>query len=548
MRTKPRSYSNLFPATDKPRVAYFCMEYGIHEEFPIYAGGLGILAGDFVKSSADLGVPVAGVGILWRQGYTTQKIGADGMPVDEYPPNNPDFLEDTGARVRVRVLASEVELRVWRVSRYRIAPLFLLDTVDHRDHWINQRLYDPRPDCRLAQEIVLGIGGVRALRKLGIEPDVLHFNEGHAVFAGLELICDRMASGDTFEDAWAWARKRIVFTTHTPVPAGNEVHALKDLRRVGATQELLDPELEQVGGSPFSMTVAGLRLSSASNAVAQLHGETARQMWKDVSNASAIQAITNGVHPPTWQDERVRAAAERGEAALLEAHRETKRELVELVEQRNGIRLDPDRLIVGFARRAAPYKRANLIVRDPKWLERMVKKHGVQLVFSGKAHPADGAGKRLLAEIVRFSHDWPESIVFLQNYDMEIGRKLTRGADVWLNNPIRPLEASGTSGMKAAMNGVLNVSILDGWWPEGCVHGVTGWAIGDGSQGRPDQDAHDLAALHQVFEHEVVPAFGDRKKLAGMMAASIKMGVEKFSSDRMVRDYYEKLYRKPATA
>lgn len=547
MRTRPRTYPNLFPTSDKPepRVAYFCMEYGIHEEFPIYAGGLGILAGDFVKSAADLAVPVAGIGILWRQGYTTQKIGPDGMPADEYPTNNPEFLEDTGARVRVRVLASEVELRVWRVARYKIAPLFLLDTVDHQDHWINQRLYDPRPDCRLAQEIVLGVGGLRALRKLGIDVDVLHFNEGHAVFAGLELICERMSSGDSFEDAWADARKRIVFTTHTPVPAGNEVHSLKDLRRVGAAQELLDREIELLGGNPFSMTVAGLRLSHTANAVAALHGETARHMWKDVSNASSIHSITNGVHQPTWQDERVRSAAAKGEGALLDVHKELKRELLALVHERNGVKLDADRLVIGFARRAAPYKRANLILRDPKWLERLVKKQGVQLVFSGKAHPADGAGKRLISELVRFAHDWPESIVFLQNYDMEIGRRLTRGADVWLNNPIRPLEASGTSGMKAAMNGVLNVSILDGWWPEGCVHGVTGWAIGDASQGRPDQDEHDLAALHKVIDDEVLPAFSDPKRWASMMQASIRMGVEKFSSDRMVRDYFTTLYKKP---
>src|SRR3954468_21232546 len=218
MRIKARSYPNLLPAGDKPRVAYFCMEYGIHEEFPIYAGGLGVLAGDFVKSAADLNVPVVGIGILWRQGYVTQKIGPDGMPTDEYPVNNPEFLDDTGVRVRVRILSSEVELRVWKVNRYKIAPLFLLDTVEFNDHWINQRLYDPRPDCRLAQEMVLGIGGVRALRKLGIEVDRFHFNEGHAVFAGIETIADRMAAGMSFQEAWDFARKKIVFTTHTPVP------------------------------------------------------------------------------------------------------------------------------------------------------------------------------------------------------------------------------------------------------------------------------------------------------------------------------------------
>ena len=542
MRIKARSYPTLLPAGDKPRVAYFCMEYGIHEEFPIYAGGLGILAGDFVKSAADLAVPVVGLGILWRQGYVTQKIGADGMPADEYPVNNPEFLDDTGVRVRVRILSAEVELRVWKVNRYKIAPLFLLDTVEHTDHWINQRLYDPRPDCRLAQEMVLGIGGVRALRKLGIEVDRFHFNEGHAVFAGIETIADRMNSGLTFQEAWDHARKKIVFTTHTPVPAGNEVHPLKDLRRLGATMELVDSELVELGGNPFSMTVAGLRLSSAANAVAQLHGETARHMWKDVTGAATIQAITNGVHVPTWQDERVRDAAKKSDTALLETHATLKRELLQMIQERNGIKLDPDRPVIGFARRAATYKRANLILRDPHWLEKIVRKGGVQLVFSGKAHPADLTGKRLIQEIYKYSREWSDSIVFLQNYDMEIGRRLTRGADVWLNNPVRPLEASGTSGMKAAMNGVLNCSILDGWWPEGVDHGVNGWAIGDGSQGRPDQDEFDLRALQRLMESDVLPAFADKPRWAKMMQASIRMATEKFSSDRMVRDYYDRLY------
>ncbi len=542
MAIKPRSFPHLLPKDGRPRVAYFCMEYGLHEEFPIYAGGLGILAGDFVKSAHDLGAPVVAIGILWRQGYTVQTIGPDGNPTDDYPPTRPDFLEDTGVRVRIRILKSEVELRVWRVSRYRIAPLFLLDTVHAADHWINQRLYDPRPDCRIAQEMVLGIGGVRALRKLGIDVDLLHFNEGHAVFAGLETVAERMSLGNSFEEACRLARARIVFTTHTPVPAGNEVHTLKDLRRLGASQELVDRELTEIGGSPFSMTVAGLRLSRAANAVAQLHGVTARGMWKEVAGSAPIAAITNGVHVGTWQDERVRNASAKGSAALWRAHRELKRELIQMIAERNGQTLDPERPLIGFARRAAPYKRANLILRDPAWLDRLIRKHRAQIVFSGKAHPADATGKRLVAELYRHSRDWPDSIVFLQNYDMEIGRRLTRGCDVWLNNPIRPLEASGTSGMKAAMNGVLNVSVLDGWWPEGCQHGVNGWAIGDGSEGRPDQDEHDLRSLQRVLEEEVLPAYADPDRWGAMMAASIRMATEKFSSDRMVRDYYERLY------
>ncbi len=544
MRIKPKNYATVLSnAGGRPRVAYFCMEYGIHEDFPIYAGGLGILAGDYVKSVADLGMPVVALGLLWKQGYTTQKIGQDGMPFDEYPTfNYEDFLEDTGVRVHVRILAAEVELRVWKLARYKTAPLFLLDTVKHEDRWINQRLYDPRPDCRLAQEIVLGIGGVRALRKLGIEVDVLHFNEGHAVFAGIEIVADRMSTGMSFEEAVEYARRRIVFTTHTPVPAGNEVHPLKDLRRIGATAELVDSELAALGGNPFNMTVAGLRLSRAANAVAKLHGETSRDMWKDVTGAAPIGSITNGVHVPTWQDDRIRDAAAKGESALLEAHKLLKRELVQMIADRNGVRLDADRMIVGFARRAAPYKRPNLILRDPKWLKKLLQEKGVQLVFAGKAHPADGNGKRILSEIVKYAREWPESIVFLQNYDMHIGRALTRGADVWLNNPIRPLEASGTSGMKAAMNGVLNCSILDGWWPEGCEHGVTGFAIGDTSQGHEDQDDRDVQALHKVFENDLLPAWQDPGRWAHMMKASIDMAVNKFSSDRMVRDYFSQLY------
>lgn len=543
MRTKPRSYANLLPANGRPRVAYFCMEYGIHEEFPIYAGGLGILAGDYMKSAHDLQLPVVGIGILWKQGYTNQRIGPDGMPFDEYP--NVDYgdkIEDTGVRVSVRVATSEVELRVWKLARYQTAPLFLLDTVNHQDRWINQRLYDPRPDCRVAQEIVLGVGGVRALRRLGIDVDVLHFNEGHAVFAGVEMIAERMANGLLFEEATEYARKRIVFTTHTPVPAGNEVHNMKDLRRLGAACELVDSEMIELGGSPFNMTVAGLRLSHRANAVAELHAVTSRHMWKDVTGAAPIIAITNGVHQPTWQDARIREAAAKGESALMEVHRALKRELVDLVQRRSGIRLDPDRPIIGFARRAAPYKRPNLVLRDPAWLDKLIRQHGLQFVFSGKAHPADGTGKKIVSDLYRYSREYPESIVFVQNYDMEVGSTLTRGADVWLNNPIRPMEASGTSGMKAAMNGVLNASILDGWWPEGCEHGVTGWAIGDETQGRPDQDEIDLKALHEVFDRDVIPTLADPKAQSRMMMASVRMGVEKFTSDRMVRDYFEKLY------
>jgi len=521
-------------------VAYFSMEFGLHEDFPSYAGGLGVLAGDFVKSAGDLHLPVVGVGLRWAQGYTAQRIGPDGYPVDEWHDHHRDFLTDTGTRVRVRIGYREVACHVWRVGRYAIAPLFLLEPIDARDRWITRRLYDTRADARIAQEMLLGIGGVRALAALHLPVSLYHFNEGHAVFAGLELIAARMETGATFEDAWGAARERIVFTTHTPVPAGNEVHALADLHRLGAACELVDSELREIGGDPFNMTVAGLRLARIANAVSQLHGQTARAMWADVQGAAPIIAITNGVHVGTWQDRRVAAAAD-GDEDLREARKSLKRELLSEVAARTGVTLDPAALTIGFARRAATYKRPDLLLRDPERLGPLLKDRRVQLIFSGKAHPADHAGKAVIALVVETIRQWPESIVYLENYDMGLARLLTRGADVWLNTPRRPLEASGTSGMKAAMNGVLNLSVLDGWWPEGCEPGVNGWAIGDEREG-PEQDERDLRALYATLEDEVLPAFADPLRWTRMMRASIRMGVEHFSSDRMVTEYFSRLY------
>ena len=275
-----------------PTVAYFCMEYGLHEEFPIYAGGLGILAGDFIKSGRDLGLPVVGVGLRWLHGYSRQRILPDGQPVDDFPTYRADFLEDTGVRVRVRIASREVEARVWRTERWGNAPLFLLEPVAGDNAWITRRLYEPTLDCRVAQEILLGVGGIRALRKLGVDIDVYHFNEGHAVFAGLEMIAERMAAGADFRSAWAEVRRRIVFTTHTPVAAGNEVHAVRDLLRLGASCDLVEAELREIGGEPFNMTVAGLRLARHANAVSALHAEVSREMWRDVTGACEIIPIS----------------------------------------------------------------------------------------------------------------------------------------------------------------------------------------------------------------------------------------------------------------
>jgi starch phosphorylase len=371
--------------------------------------------------------------------------------------------------------------------------------------------------------------------------ELYHFNEGHAAFAGLELIASAMEAGADFGAAWRMARQRIVFTTHTPVPAGNETHALADLGRLGAGCELVDGELREIGGDPFNMTVAGLRLARRANAVSQLHGQTACAMWAHVGGAAPIIAITNGVHVGTWQDPRIPAALESDED-LRAARGALKAELLAEVDRRTGVRLDPGALTIGFARRAATYKRPDLVLRDPERLAPLLKDRRVQLLFAGKAHPADQEGKAVIALLVETIRQWPESIVFLDNYDMGLGRLLTRGCDVWLNTPRRPLEASGTSGMKAAMNGVLNLSVLDGWWPEGCEPGVTGWAIGDDQEDGAGPDLSDLRSLFDTLEADVLPAFADRARWARMMRASIRMATERFSADRMVREYFTRLY------
>ena len=522
----------------QPHVAYFCMEYGLHESFPIYSGGLGILAGDFIKAAKDLNMPMVAVGLLWARGYCVQRIGADGRPYEEFPGYTADWLQDTNVRVRVRVRGQEVQCRVWVTDKFGHCPLFLIDPIKHEDRWITHRLYEAGTDTRIAQEMLLGIGGLRALGWLGYNVHTYHFNEGHAVFAGIEMIADAMQGGMQFPQAWELVRKKIVFTTHTPVKAGNEEHQLKDLRRMGACLELSGAEMRAIGGDPFNMTVAGLRLAHKANAVAQLHGETAREMWANVTGACPIGAITNGVHQPTWQTKSIRKAGSDPDK-VWEAHVANKLALLEAIEERTGFELDPDALLVGFARRAASYKRSDLILRDEARLAKLLEQDNVRVVFAGKAHPDDATGRNIVARLVQGARKHPGKVLFLENYDMALGRLLTSGCDVWLNNPIRPLEASGTSGMKAAMNGCLNVSILDGWWPEGCEDGVNGWAIG---KGEPGDDLRDLEALYDTLSNRVIPAWHDRETWKKMMVASIEMSTKQFSTDRMMREYFEQLY------
>jgi starch phosphorylase len=524
----------------KPHAAYFCMEFGLDPSFPIYSGGLGILAGDFIKSAHDLQLPVVAVGLRWERGYGIQKIGADGQPYEEYIEYDHSFLEDTGVRVRVRIKGVEVSCSVRMTTRFGNVPLFLLEPFRKEDRWITHRLYEAGTEVRIAQEMLLGIGGVRALNWLAVNVATYHFNEGHAAFGGLEMIADRMEGGMTFPDAWADTRRRIVFTTHTPVKAGNEEHSLKDLRTMGACLQLSGAEMRAIGGDPFNMTVAGLRLSRRANAVSQLHGETARAMWAHVEGAAPIIAITNGVHRGSWQSPAIAAATTAD--TLWAAHETHKRELLAEVERRTKTRVEPSQMVLGFARRAAGYKRADLLLRDEARLSWILDHHPLTLVVAGKAHPDDKIGKGIVARVVKAQQRFPGRVLFLENYDMELARLLVHGCDAWLNNPVRPLEASGTSGMKAAMNGLPNVSILDGWWPEGYVKGLTGWAIGDDTAGDDDKDLHDLQT---VLTDEVMPTWADRPRWIKLMQASIEMGVTQFSSDRMVKEYFEKLYPPP---
>jgi starch phosphorylase len=533
-----------------PTVAYYCMEFGLSERLPIYAGGLGVLAGDFLRAAHALRLPVVGVGLLWGDGYTTQAIGPDDHPEDHPTRVDRSLLHREEEVVSVHVAGRDVPLAIWRCDAFDNATLYLLEPTEERDRAMTRRLYGGDEDMRVAQEILLGVGGVRALDAMGIDVDVHHFNEGHAVFAGLELIRRERAKGASFEEAWARVRPRIVFTTHTPVDAGNERHDHARLRKMGATLGFTEAEVTALGGTPFNMTAAGLRLASRANAVAELHGETARAMWRHVEDGAPIVSITNGVDHRVWQDEAL-AAYPLSDEDLDAARARLRRELLDAVAARTGVRLDPERLTIGFARRATAYKRATLFFHDRPRAEAMLEKGELQLVFAGKNHPKDVGGRQLIAELVALSRKFPSSVVFVPDYDMELGRLITRGCDVWMNTPRRPLEACGTSGMKAAMNGVLNLSILDGWWVEGCEHGVTGWRIGEPRwhESEAEGDELDAADLHDVLEREVVPTFyGDRAKWRKMMRASIAMAIGRFTADRMLREYYEKLYPHHAVA
>ncbi|MDQ6787939.1 MAG: alpha-glucan family phosphorylase [Acidobacteriota bacterium] len=620
----PNSFGRV---TKENPAAYFCAEYGVHNSLPIYSGGLGILAGDHLKSASDMNVPLVAIGLMYRFGYFRQKIAHDGWQEEKYLDSFQNELalapvaDENGERifVMVHMRGREVFAQAWLARVGRIS-LYLLDTNVEKnaevDRLITGHLYGGDTETRVVQEKVLGIGGVRLLRHLGIEPSVYHLNEGHSAFLTLELAREFLNENQnsSFADAAANVKQKCVFTTHTPVSAGNDafapdlVEACFDTNFVNALKISKD-ELFALGRTNaedkaewFGMTPLALRLTRSANGVSEKHGEVSRDLWhkmyKDAAKSEdvPITFITNGVHAPTWiapafqnlyaktigadwaetlkVETRWREAIERiPDREIWQTHRLLKQLLISFIRQRiyssqTGLHdtinenenprdlFDADVLTIGFARRVAAYKRWNLLMTDLERLLKMVDdaERPVQFVFAGKAHPQDRTAKAILQNLMSVDNksNWQKRAAFIEDYDQEVARYLVQGVDVWLNVPRRPLEASGTSGQKVSMNGGLNLSILDGWWIEG-YNGENGFSIGARDDETDDEkliDAQDAEALYNVLENDVVPDYyakdenGLQTKWIRRMKNALFTLTYQFSSDRMLRDYIEKIYTK----
>ena len=615
--TKQSWTQKAHPEFDHKPVAYFSMEFGLHETLPIYSGGLGVLSGDHLKESSDLGLPLIAVGFMYGQGYFTQHISEDGWQEAINNPLNVDHLPVSLVTKNNKPLTVQIEFpdrnltaQIWEVRVGRV-PLYLLDSnVENNteyDRLLTARLYWSDLDRRVMQEVLLGVGGVRALRALGYSPAVWHMNEGHASFLTLERARELVASGSTFADAVKNTLRQNVFTTHTPVPAGNDEFPLWLLDRflaklwpeLGLTrEEFVDiAKHHQPHGETFSMPILALRLSGGSNGVSELHGQVSRRMWKflwpDCEEKDVpIQHVTNGVHTRNWMARRLNILFEKHlggdwydhldepafwakldnlpDLELWSVRLHLKRKLAFYMRERvrdrwahggfhpvqvvsSGVLINPYALTIGFARRFATYKRANLIFSDLERLLDIINHPNmpVQIIFAGKAHPADEPGKELIQKVYRTikKAETGGRLVFLEDYDMNLARYLVQGVDVWMNTPRRPLEASGTSGMKAALNGVLNFSVLDGWWRE-AYNGRNGWAIGEDREYESNdiQDTADAQSLYHTLEHEIIPLYYDRdpKEISHewivRMKDTMKTIIPQFSTRRMVKEYVEKYY------
>jgi starch phosphorylase len=619
MQAEDTWFQTAHPDVRKGPIAYFSTEFGLHETLPIYAGGLGVLSGDHAKEASDLGLPFLGVGFFYTQGYFTQHITEDGwqiadkatMEFDELPVLPVLDEDDKPITISVELPGREVFARLWEIRVGRI-PLYLLDTnVEENsegDRLLTARLYSSDLDLRISQEIILGIGGVRALRVLGYNPRGWHMNEGHSAFLGLERAREMVMAGHSFNDAVEMIRKTSIFTTHTPVPAGNDEFPLWLVDKYFSSlweelglerEEFIDLARNKVSwGETFSMPILAFHFSEYSNGVSELHGQVARKMWNFLwpekkERDVPITHITNGIHGGTWLARRLgvlfdqylpdgwredqdnpemwEAVLDIPNEELWAVRRHLKRKLVAYMRERArrqwlhdglhpvqvvaaGTLLDPYALTIGFARRFATYKRADLILRDFDRLLNLINQPNrpVQIIFAGKAHPADEPGKLLIQEVYRKvkSAENGGRLVFLEDYDMNLARYLVQGVDVWLNTPRRPNEASGTSGQKAALNGVLNFSVLDGWWREG-YNGRNGWAIGEDKEYRDpnQQDGDDLSSLYEILESEIIPLYYDRRagdrmpeKWVLKVKECIRTLAPRFSMSRMVKEYTNELY------
>lgn len=601
-------------------VAYFSAEFGIHESVPIYSGGLGVLSGDHIKSASGLGVPLVAIGLFYDQGYFKQHLDSEGWQQEEYLDTKVENLAMEHARdsegkpitVSIDTLDGTLQARVWLMRVGRV-PLYLLDCDVEgnrpEDRELTSRLYGGDVRTRIRQELVLGVGGVKALRALGIVPGVYHLNEGHSGFAPLEVIRERMADQEmSFDEALREVAQQTVFTTHTPVPAGHDRFEGKLVEEhLGPLRNQLGISYEQLMGlgrvepqnesETFCMTVIGLKLSRRANAVSSLHGHVSRRMWAHlwpwrVEEEIPIGHITNGVHVPSWLAYPMQLLYDKhlgvdwqlsmgnsdiwqniynvDPGELWETHNALKSRLLEFVRRRVSRQcrrrnedesvienarnmLDPSALTIGFARRFATYKRADLFLKNLDEFARLMSdaNRPVQFIFAGKAHPADEPGKKLIQKIANLRHDpkFSGRIVFIEDYDINVGRHLVQGVDVWLNNPRRPLEASGTSGQKVVLNGGLNCSVLDGWWAE-AYNGRNGFGIGIGREHANVETGDDLDAndLMRVLSEEIVPLFYDRdadglpREWIERMTNSIATLAARFSAHRMVMDYVQKAY------
>jgi starch phosphorylase len=610
----PTHYPELM---DRP-VAYFSFEFGLHQSLPIYSGGLGILSGDHCKEASDLGLPFVGVGFLYPQGYFRQRIPSHGWQEAVYAPLNPDeapirpVFDQDGQRVIVQVQLDReiVRAELWHVQVGRVN-LYLMDTdVPQNSPWdreLTHRLYGGDQEMRIKQEIVLGIGGVRALRALGYNPAVWHMNEGHSAFLLLERIRELVEKGRTFEEAVENVRATSVFTTHTPVPAGHDAFPFHLVERyfwhywptLGLDREafLRLGAHQQEWGSAFNMTVLALRHAAHTNAVSELHGRVSRRMfqsvWPDTAEEEVpVISITNGVHVPTWMAGSMSRLLDKylgvdwiehhddpalfarindiPDVELWEVRQHLKRKLTSFIRERArerringemdpeqvltaGTFLDPEALTIGFARRFATYKRATLLFRDMERLKALLhdRYRPVQVVFAGKAHPADEPSKHLIQQIYNLAKDpaFGGRIAFVEDYDMHVAHYLVQGVDVWLNTPRRPYEASGTSGMKAALNGVPNLSVLDGWWAEG-YNGFNGWSVGTVKQLEDprQQDQVDAESLYRLIEEEVAPLYYHRdsdnvpRDWIQIVKEAIRTAVPVFCTRRMIKEYTQRMY------